>query len=69
MIKMAMVNVWESTGIVPYVTVHDELDCPVNDEVEGHRLKTIMEECVQLHVPMKADLFIGRSWGEAKEIS
>jgi DNA polymerase I-like protein with 3'-5' exonuclease and polymerase domains len=72
--KIGMVQIWES-GVcnvlgAPHLTVHDELDGslpPGNVAKEalaevGH----IMETCVQLLIPLKADGGIGKNWAEAK---
>lgn len=72
--KKAMVDCWEGgvfddDGIgVPYLTVHDELDGPIQ---EGHErsekalaeVKHIMENCVKLLVPLRADGGRGLTWG------
>jgi DNA polymerase I-like protein with 3'-5' exonuclease and polymerase domains len=61
--KKAMVDIHEELGIVPLIQVHDELDCSVKSEIEAHKIKNIMETCVELEVPSKVDTDLGESWG------
>ena len=61
--KKAMVDIYEELGIVPLIQVHDELDCSVKSEIEAHKIKNIMETCVELEVPSKVDIDLGESWG------
>ena len=61
--KKAMVDIYEELGIVPLIQVHDELDCSVKSEIEAHKIKNIMETCVELEVPSKVDTDLGESWG------
>ena len=70
--KKAMVQVWEDGCCnelgAPYLTVHDELDGSLPDsdaarEALAH-VKDIMENCVKLSVPLKADGGVGPSWGD-----
>ncbi len=55
----------------PHLTVHDELDVSVPQSKEGKEaLKELaihMEECVQLKVPIKADIEVGSNWGNVSE--
>ena len=49
--------------------IHDELIFEVNaDEAQtlGDRFRAIMEEIMELNVPLKASLNIGSHWGELK---
>jgi DNA polymerase I-like protein with 3'-5' exonuclease and polymerase domains len=64
--KQAMVSVYEQTGRIPLVQVHDELAFSVDTRDEALEIKQIMETCVKLEVPSLVDLEIGPSWGEAK---
>jgi DNA polymerase I-like protein with 3'-5' exonuclease and polymerase domains len=73
-LKKSMVDIWQS-GVcdeigVPQLTVHDELcgsfpDTPAGREAVKH-VQHLMENCVQLAVPLKADAGIGTSWGDTK---
>ena len=61
--KKAMVDVYEELGVVPLIQVHDELDCSVKDEKQAKEIQRVMETCVELEVPSKADIDLGESWG------
>ena len=67
--KLAMVNIWES-GVcdvigAPHLTVHDELDGSYYDDEAGREalreLKHLMETCIDLLVPLKRRC---RYWAE-----
>jgi DNA polymerase-1 len=57
--------------IHPHLTVHDELDNSVPKTKEGREaiqeLQNCMEKCVELRVPIKADMELGNNWGDASE--
>lgn len=61
-------GVFDATG-VPRLTVHDELDFIDNGgQDEAFReMQRIMETCMALRVPVKADYEIGPNWGDVKE--
>ena len=61
--KKAMVDVYEQLGVTPLIQVHDELDCSVKGEKEAKEIQRVMETCVELEVPSKADIDLGESWG------
>ena len=61
--KKAMVDVYEELKVVPLIQVHDELDCSVKDEKQAKEIQRVMETCVELEVPSKADIDLGESWG------
>jgi DNA polymerase I len=72
--KLAMVNIWES-GIcdvlgAPHLTVHDELDGSYHDDKAGREafreLKHLMETCVELLVPLRVDAGTGPNWGSCE---
>jgi DNA polymerase I-like protein with 3'-5' exonuclease and polymerase domains len=72
--KLAMVNIWES-GVcdvlgAPHLTVHDELDGSYYDDKAGREalreLKHLMETCVDLLVPLKVDAGTGPNWGSCE---
>jgi DNA polymerase I-like protein with 3'-5' exonuclease and polymerase domains len=75
--KKAMVEAWEAGCFspaalgAPHLTVHDELDgsTPGTPAAIEARLevKRIMETCVKLLVPLRADGGIGPNWGQVKE--
>jgi len=66
--KQAMLTLYKEMGVVPHLQVHDELDLSYKDN-NGKPLQQIidiMENCVQLEVPLKVSVEKGRSWGEVK---
>ena len=66
MIKKAMVDLYEE-GVVSHIQVHDELNCSIESKEQATRVKEIMENTVELKVPLKVDAEIGPSWGEIKK--
>ena len=66
MTKKAMSDLYNEHKIIPLLQIHDELAISVKDESQAKTIANIMENTVQLKVPMKTDLEIGLSWGEAK---
>jgi|TARA_R100000458_G_scaffold24095_2_gene21654 DNA polymerase I-like protein with 3'-5' exonuclease and polymerase domains len=67
MTKLAMLGLWEE-GIVPHVQVHDEVDISIQDEEQAKKVVEIMENCVELSVPLVVDTELGPSWGETEDI-
>lgn len=67
MIKVAMRNLWREK-IVPLVTIHDELGVSVECPTAARHVAEVMRECVKLRVPLKVDVDLGTSWGEAKPL-
>lgn len=71
--KKAMHQCWkdgifDATG-VPSLTVHDELDF-IDDggrDEAFREMQRVMESCIQLRVPVKADYEIGPNWGDVAE--
>jgi DNA polymerase I-like protein with 3'-5' exonuclease and polymerase domains len=61
--KKAMADCY-AEGLVPLLTVHDELCFSVSSEDQAARIKEIMESCVELRVPSKVDQELGANWGE-----
>lgn len=75
--KLSMVNIWES-GIcdvlgAPHLTVHDELCGSYHDNNAGREalreLSHAMESCVELLVPLKVDVSTGPNWGTCEKQS
>ena len=73
LMKKAMVDLWEG-GLcaddvlgAPGVTVHDELGWSAGRDPRTmaaiHEVKHIMETCLTLKVPIRADVEYGRDWG------
>ena len=63
--KMAMVQCYRE-GLVPMISMHDELCFSVDRQEQGERAAEIMKTVVELVVPVAVDLEYGRSWGDAK---
>jgi len=61
--KKAMVDCYKE-GLVPLLTVHDELCFSISTEEQASRIKEIMETCVDLRVPSSVDQELGGNWGE-----
>lgn len=61
--KKAMVDCY-AEGLIPLLTVHDELCFSISSEDQASRIKEIMETCVDLRVPSKVDQELGENWGE-----
>jgi DNA polymerase I-like protein with 3'-5' exonuclease and polymerase domains len=40
------------------------LNCSIEDKKQAKKIKEIMENTVELKVPLKVDTKIGPSWGE-----
>ena len=51
-------------GYVPKLQIHDELCFDVETEEDEQKIKTIMENCMELKVPSVVDVAIGSNWGE-----
>jgi DNA polymerase-1 len=64
--KRAMV-LCHNAGLKMLATVHDELCFSVSSEAEIRKAIEIMENAVELAVPMKVDVEVGPSWGELEE--
>ena len=72
LLKIAMLKAWQAgvfddTG-VPLLTVHDELDFsdPGNAEPAFAELKNIMENAIDLNVPVRVSDEQGPTWGECE---
>lgn len=63
MMKKAMVDLYELLGVVPLVTVHDELGLSVEKREIALEYQRIMVNAVPLSIPMAADLEMGETWG------
>ena len=67
MTKLAMLGLWEE-GIVPHLQVHDEVDISIENTDQARKVARIMENCIELAVPLVVDIELGRSWGETEEL-
>lgn len=68
-VKAAMLRVRKELNVIPLSQVHDELNFdPKKNEAKefGHEVKRIMENIVQLSVPLEVKVAIGQNWAEAK---
>lgn len=61
--KEALVEM-DAAGLYIQLQVHDEIDGSMTEQ-EARLGAEIMENVVQLHVPMKVDVELGPSWGES----
>lgn len=61
--KQAMVECYKE-GLVPLLTVHDELCFNVESETQAARITEIMETSLELKIPSKVDQELGDNWGE-----
>ena len=69
-IKVAMVGVADAlqeAGLASrlLLQVHDEIALSVRDKDEAIEASRIMATAVNLEVPSRVDVEVGRSWGEA----
>jgi DNA polymerase I-like protein with 3'-5' exonuclease and polymerase domains len=62
MVKQAMVDIYNETGKIPLLSVHDENDYSVDGEPTAVKLKEISENGIDMEVPIVCDLDFGRSW-------
>ena len=62
--KKAMLEL-SKEGYIAHIQVHDELDFSISSKKDQERIKEIMETSVELLVPSKVDIEIGKSWGDA----
>ncbi len=65
MIKKALVMVHRE-GIVPHLTVHDEIDNSAEDKKTSDIIDEIMLTALPLEVPLKVDSFLEENWGKCK---
>jgi DNA polymerase I-like protein with 3'-5' exonuclease and polymerase domains len=61
--KLAMAECYEQ-GLVPLLTVHDELCFNIESDEQSAKIKEIMETGLKLKVPSKVDQAMGDNWGE-----
>ena len=65
MTKRAMVDLYKN-GYLSHIQIHDELDFSIESEEQAKKIKSIMENAVDLEVPNKVDYESGPNWGEIK---
>ena len=62
--KKAMVDCF-AEGLVPMLTVHDELCFSIESQQQADRIVEIMSTCVEgLKIPFEVDAELGDNWGE-----
>jgi DNA polymerase I len=73
-LKKSMVDSYEAgvyNVLYPHINVHDEMDFSIPKTKEGkeavQELKNIMENCIKIRVPLKAEFEIGENWGNLSE--
>jgi DNA polymerase-1 len=67
--KMSLIKLTEA-GYNSVLTVHDEFlieEKETGDSLDAEMVKEIMEDTVKLDVPLKAEVGMGKDWGEAKQ--
>jgi DNA polymerase I-like protein with 3'-5' exonuclease and polymerase domains len=62
MTKAALIKIWKEGKVVPYMQVHDEIDFAANDESHAKQCQLLAETCVEMTVPIRADLSLGKTW-------
>lgn len=76
MTKLSMLQIWKEYGYVPYLTVHDEHDFPIESydqarkirDDQVRKIRDVMRTCMKLEVPIRVDVELGDSWGEVREV-
>ena len=75
LIRLSLIKVYDFAkknpkyGILPIMTVHDELSVEVNEQYAAEVLgiiEQLMESCADFVVPLKAEGHLGNSYGEVK---
>lgn len=67
MIKRAMVMLYTEYKELPHLQVHDELAFSTRkgDTAQREQIRALMCRAVNMNVPLKVDVEVGPSWGEA----
>ena len=64
--KKAMVDCYKE-GLIPMLTVHDELCFSIKSKDQANRIVDIMENCIpKLNVPFEVDMALVNNWGEVE---
>lgn len=68
LVKMAMIEVRDEFRNEMILQVHDELMFEMDDDVKlkdkTQKIKSLMEGCITLNVPLKVNINIGSSWAD-----
>jgi len=62
--KKAILDCYDN-GFLPLIQIHDELCFSVSDDKDVDKIKSVMESAVELKVPNKVDIALGKDFGEA----
>ena len=62
MVKKALVDL-DAAGYLPYNTVHDEVDNPIESIEDCYAIRDIMLNAIPLKVPLLVDIEVGPNWG------
>lgn len=60
--KAALIKVRKEGKVIPYMQVHDEIDLPANDEAHAKHCHQLIETAVEMTVPCKSDMSLGKHW-------
>lgn len=66
-IMMCLIEL-DKKGFKVISSIHDEINLEVDNLQEALRAKEIMENVLKLRVPVVAELCLGTTWGNAKEV-
>ena len=64
--KQGMLDLWRQ-GVVPLLSIHDEMIFSVKDEQQARSYAPIMEQAIPLLVPSIVDVNLGKTWGEVEK--
>lgn len=62
MTKAALIKIRREGNVIPYMQVHDEIDFAARDEAHALQCQLLAETCVDMTVPIRADLSLGKTW-------
>ena len=62
MTKAALIKIRREGNVIPYMQVHDEIDFAARDEAHALQCQHLAETCVEMTVPIRADLSLGKTW-------
>lgn len=64
--KQGMLDLWRQ-GVVPLLSIHDEMIFSVKDEQQARSYAPVMENAIPLLVPSIVDVNLGSTWGEVEK--
>jgi len=62
MTKAALIKIRREGNVIPYMQVHDEIDFAARDKAHALQCQHLAETCVDMTVPIRADLSLGKTW-------